>query len=184
MAGLFEAVRSSVTARQAAEFYGLEVNRHGKALCIWHEDRNPSLSFKDGFCKCFACGEGGSSIDLTARLFDLTPAEAARKLNADFHIGADECPQARPRGPSKAALRRDAEAWRKKRWAFLCDVEQEAHAVLAAFPASDSSWENPRFRIALKALGQVQIELERLHIADTDEVIHLREEVESRGKCA
>lgn len=184
MAGLFEAVRSSVTARQAAEFYGLEVNRHGKARCIWHEDRNPSLSFKDGFCKCFACGEGGSSIDLTARLFDLTPAEAARKLNEDFHIGVDERPGERPRGPSRADVRREAEAWRRKRWAFLCDVEREAEAVLAAFLPSDDAWENPRFQKTLKALGQVQIDLDRLHIAGIDEVEYLRGEVENRGKRA
>jgi len=44
------------------------------------------LSFKDGYCKCFACGKGGSSIDVAMQLFDLSAAEAANRLCADFGI--------------------------------------------------------------------------------------------------
>ena len=35
---------------------------------------------------CFACGEHGDVIDFTAKLFDLSPSEAARKLEADFSV--------------------------------------------------------------------------------------------------
>ena len=30
---VFEAVKGNVTARQAAELYGIQVNRHGMAVC-------------------------------------------------------------------------------------------------------------------------------------------------------
>ena len=39
---LFEAVKQSVTTRQAAERYGLNVNRNGMAVCPFHRDRHPS----------------------------------------------------------------------------------------------------------------------------------------------
>lgn len=36
---LFETVKNNVSLREAAQAYGLEVNRHGKALCPFHNDR-------------------------------------------------------------------------------------------------------------------------------------------------
>ena len=53
--GLFDSVRTAVTARQAAERYGLQFDRAGRrARCIWHSpDRHPSLSFKGGYCQVF-----------------------------------------------------------------------------------------------------------------------------------
>ena len=65
---------------------------------------------------------GGSSIDLVAKLFGLSPLEAARKLDADFALGLADRPLARPSGPSRAQMRREAEEWRRTRWAFLCDA--------------------------------------------------------------
>ena len=39
----FKSVKSLVTAREAAEHYGLTVNRHGMAVCPFHDDHNPSM---------------------------------------------------------------------------------------------------------------------------------------------
>jgi len=58
-----------VSARDAAERYGLVI-RNNRARCIWHSpDAHPSLSFRDSWCKCFACQAGGSSLDVAMRLF-------------------------------------------------------------------------------------------------------------------
>ena len=35
---------------------------------------------------CFGCGEDGDVIDFTAKLFDLSPKEAAEKLAQDFGL--------------------------------------------------------------------------------------------------
>lgn len=42
---LFETVKNNVSLREAAQAYGLEVNRHGKALCPFHNDRHPMWRF-------------------------------------------------------------------------------------------------------------------------------------------
>jgi hypothetical protein len=39
----FKSVKSLVTAREAAEHYGLTVNRHGMAVCPFHDDHDPSM---------------------------------------------------------------------------------------------------------------------------------------------
>lgn len=82
---LFKEVKAAVTARQAAERYGLKVNRAGMACCPFHDDRNPSMKLDDRFY-CFGCGATGDAVDLTARLLDLTLKEAALKLATDFGI--------------------------------------------------------------------------------------------------
>ena len=91
---VFEAVKLSVSTREAAEFYGIKVRRNGMACCPFHDDKNPSMKVDQRF-HCFGCGEDGDVIDFTAKLFDLSPKEAAEKLAQDFGLIYDG--QAPPR---------------------------------------------------------------------------------------
>ena len=53
---LFQNVKYGVSCREAVERYGVSVNRQGKALCPFHNDRHPSLYVADDHYYCFACG--------------------------------------------------------------------------------------------------------------------------------
>ena len=92
---VFEVVKQSVTAREAAELYGIAVGRGGMACCPFHDDRHPSMKVDTRF-HCFGCGADGDVIDFTARLYDLSPKGAAEKLAQDFGLSYD----------SKAPIRR------------------------------------------------------------------------------
>ena len=91
---VFEAVKQSVSTREAAAFYGIEVKRNGMACCPFHDDKNPSMKVDQRF-HCFGCGADGDVIDFTAKLFNLSPKEAAEKLAQDFGLIYDS--QAPPR---------------------------------------------------------------------------------------
>ena len=93
---VFEVVKQSVTAREAAELYGIAVGRGGMACCPFHDDRHPSMKVDTRF-HCFGCGADGDVIDFTARLYDLSSKEAAEKLAQDFGLAYD----------SKAPIRRN-----------------------------------------------------------------------------
>ena len=82
---IFEAVKQSVTTRQAAESYGIRVNKNGMAVCPFHRDKNPSMKVDRRF-HCFGCQADGDVIDFTAHLYNLKPKEAAEKLARDFSI--------------------------------------------------------------------------------------------------
>ncbi len=88
---VFESVKQAVTAREAAEHYGIEVNRAGMCLCPFHAERTPSMKLDERF-HCFGCGADGSVIDFAAMLFEITPLEAAKKLAAEFGISYDNKP--------------------------------------------------------------------------------------------
>ena len=117
---VFEVVKQSVTAREAAELYGIAVGRGGMACCPFHDDRHPSMKVDTRF-HCFGCGADGDVIDFTARLYDLSPKEAAEKLAQDFGLSYD----------SKAPIRRsyvrqktEAQVRKEKRehgWRVLTD---------------------------------------------------------------
>ena len=89
---VFGTVKTSINAREAAEHYGIEVNRYGKALCPFHNDRHPSMVVYDDHYHCFACGEHGDVIDLVANLYGLPVLDAANKLAYDFGISQDKPP--------------------------------------------------------------------------------------------
>jgi DNA primase len=86
MANIFEAVREAVPVPVAAERYGLKANHAGMACCPFHDDHTPSLKLNEDYFYCFGCGAGGDVVELTRRLFDLRPYEAANKLAVDFGV--------------------------------------------------------------------------------------------------
>ena len=67
---VFEAVKQSVTTRQAAEHYGIHVGRNGMACCPFHNDKTPSMKL-DRRYHCFGCGADGDVIDFAAALYGL-----------------------------------------------------------------------------------------------------------------
>ena len=103
---LFEAAKAAVTPRMAAERYGLSVRQGNMICCPFHDDRTPSMKLNEDYFYCFGCGAHGDVIALTAQLLDLPPAEAAKKLAADFGI-TDQKPSVLAklkRGKSQAEL--------------------------------------------------------------------------------
>ena len=50
-----------------AERLGMKVVRH-KALCPFHDDHRPSLTFKKNKFRCWSCGENGDTISLVERV--------------------------------------------------------------------------------------------------------------------
>ena len=117
---VFEVVKQSVTAREAAELYGIAVGRGGMACCPFHDDRHPSMKVDARF-HCFGCGADGDVIDFTARLYDLSPKEAAEKLAQDFGLSYDrKAPIRRTyvRQKSEAQVRKEK---REHGWRVLTD---------------------------------------------------------------
>ena len=91
---IFEAVKSAIPVRQAAEYYGLQICKNNMTCCPFHPDRHPSMKLNNDYYYCFGCGATGDVIDLTVRLFDLGKFEAAKKLSSDFGIDPDNPPAA------------------------------------------------------------------------------------------
>ena len=126
---VFEAVKQSVSTREAAAFYGIEVKRNGMACCPFHDDKNPSMKVDQRF-HCFGCGANGDVIDFTAKLFNLSPKEAAEKLAQDFGLIYDS--QAPPR---RRYVRQKTEAQKFR------EDRQQCYRVLSDYYYLLKKWE-------------------------------------------
>ena len=114
---LYETIKAAVTTRQAAESFGIGVNKHGMALCPFHDDHNPSLKLDDRFY-CFGCGASGDVIDFTAKFFGISLHSAAIKLARDFGID--------PRPPAQLNIPvPDAEQFRESESPCILSLAQD-----------------------------------------------------------
>ena len=168
---IFEIVKESVNLREAAELYGIDVNRYGKALCPFHNDRHPSLLVADEHYYCFACGEHGDVIDFVGRLFQLSPYNASRKLMADFHLSPDKPPSAAALHTKR--IRTEAQQ--------LMENERLCFSVLSDYARVLRDWKvryapltqdeqlHERFIEACRNLDQTEYYLEILCIGDSHE---------------
>jgi DNA primase len=103
---IFSEVKEHLTARQAAEYYGLQVKRNGLACCPFHDDKHPSMKIDKNY-HCFACGVGGDAIDYVSRMFGLSQYDAALKLIGDFTLPVDAKGSAELSVQEKERIRRE-----------------------------------------------------------------------------
>ena len=147
---VFEVVKQSVTVREAAELYGIAVGRSGMACCPFHDDRHPSMKVDARF-HCFGCGADGDVIDFTARLYDLSPKEAAEKLAQDFGLSYDnKAPPRRSyvRQKSEAQVRQEK---REHGWRVLTDYYHLLRKWEADYsPKTPDEDPHPRFLEAIQ----------------------------------
>lgn len=174
---IFEIVKENVNLREAAELYGIDVNRYGKALCPFHNDRHPSLYVADNHYYCFTCGEHGDVIDFVGRLFQLSPYDAARKLAADFHLSPDKPPSAAALHAKR--IRTEAQQLRENERLCFSILSDYAHVLrdwkVRYAPQSPAEAPDERFVEACHKLDEVEYYLDILTSGNSyerSEVIH------------
>lgn len=73
----------SLSCESVAQRLGIMIKHH-KALCPFHDDHTPSMTFKKNKFKCWSCGESGDSISLVKKVLGKDFLDACRWL-ADEH---------------------------------------------------------------------------------------------------
>lgn len=177
---VFEAVKQSVTTRQAADGYGVNIRRNGMACCIFHEDKTPSMKVDRRF-HCFGCGADGDVIDFTAQLFGIGVKPAAEKLATDFGIQYDS----KSHSPPKSIKRNLTEKQQLQKeinhcYRVLCEylhLMEQWKEIYAPKPG-DEDW-NSLFTEALQKIEYVKYLLDILWEGTLEEKKQL---VHEKGK--
>lgn len=168
---IFEIVKENVNLREAAELYGIDVNRYGKALCSFHNDRHPSLYVADDHYYCFACGEHGDVIDFVSKLFHLSLYDAAQKLAADFHLTPDKPPSAAALHAKR--IRTEAQQLRETEQLCFSVLSDYAHVLrdwkVQYAPQSPAEAPDERFVEACHKLDEVEYYLDILASGNSHE---------------
>ncbi|WP_191399169.1 CHC2 zinc finger domain-containing protein [Flavonifractor sp. An306] len=136
----FEAVREQVTAQDAARHYGLNLDRRGWALCPFHPDHKPSMSFKGGRFRCWVCGASGDAVDLVRGLFGGTYWEALQRINMDFGLGLALSGEITPQQRAEAIERKRIRELHQRFERWRADTINQLTACIRAANAAD--WAN------------------------------------------
>ena len=181
---IFEIVKENVNLREAAELYGIDVNRYSKALCPFHNDRHPSLYVADNHYYCFTCGEHGDVIDFVGRLFQLSPYDAARKLAADFHLTPDKPPSAAALHAKR--IRTEAQQLRENERLCFSILSDYAHVLrdwkVRYAPQSPAEAPDERFVEACHKLDEVEYYLDILTSGNSYERAEVIQQQMADGK--
>ena len=164
---IFDTLKAHITVPQAAAYYGVRIGRNGMCCCPFHSDKTPSMKINETYYYCFGCHSTGDVIGFTARLFNLSPLDAARKLALDFGID--------PNTPASAAVapprirQEESQRDREDRCAsVLIEYERLLKSRQQRFaPVHLSAEWDDRFISASHALPQVSYLIDCLYDADT-----------------
>jgi len=181
---IFEIVKGNVNLREAAERYGIDVNRYGKALCPFHNDRHPSLYVADDHYYCFACGEHGDVIGFVGRLFQLSPYDAAQKLMADFHLDPDKPPSAAALHAKR--IRTEVQQLKENEWLCFSVLSDYARVLrdwkVRYAPQSPDEPVHARLAEACHKLDETEYYLDILCVGDSHERVEVVQQQMADGK--
>ena len=168
---IFEAVKQSVTTRQAAKHFGIRAGRNGMCRCPFHADRNPSMKV-DRLYYCFGCGATGDVIDFVSRLEGISPKEAALLLARAFSVPHED---KGPPGRSRPLPRQESpeqQFRRMERYCLrvLCDYRNRLGRWKRDYAPKgpEEEW-NPLFVEALQKQDYVEYLLDTLLSPDMEE---------------
>ena len=163
---IFETVKQSVTTRQAAERYGIRVERNGMCRCPFHDDSTPSMKL-DRRCYCFGCGATGDVIDFVSQLRGIGSKEAAILLAQDFAIPYEDSAGKTNRPRQQNTDEQNYQHMERYCSRVLLDYDQllcrwkEDYA-----PQTPENGYHPRFVEALQKLSLVEYLLDELLCGD------------------
>ena len=163
---IFEAVKQTVTTRQAAERYGIRVERNGMCRCLFHEDKTPSMKL-DRRYYCFGCGVTGDVIDFVSRLRGIGSKEAAILRAQDFAIPYEDSA-----GKTNRPRQQNTDEQNYQHMERYCSrVLLDYYQLLCRWkedyaPQTPENGYHPRFVEALQKLSLVEYLLDELLCGD------------------
>ena len=163
---IFEIVNQSVTTRQAAERYGIRVERNGMCRCPFHDDSTPSMKL-DRRYYCFGCGATGDVIDFVSQLRGIGSKEAAILLAQDFAI-----PYENGAGKTSKPRQQNTDEQNYQHMEHYCfRVLLDYYRLLCRWkkdyaPQTPEDSHHPHFVEALQKLSLIAYLLDELHGGD------------------
>ena len=157
-----EQIKDLLSMQTVLERYGFQLNERSFMRCPFHEEKTASFRVYDNGkrFKCFGCGESGSVIDFTMKLFGISFSQAVLRLNEDFGLGlTDQKPDLRKRRELAVKMAENARR-KREREAYLEQLVKEHRRLWQDYlnqrPATPAEPLRPAFVQALHRLEYVR----------------------------
>lgn len=187
---VFEAVKSNVTASDAATMIGLKPNRSKMICCPFHGDKHPSMKIDKRYY-CFGCGARGDAIDFVANYYGIGLMAAAERIADEFGISYDTTPTIADRQHIEAEKnkRQKWEVAKRELFAGLSELHEHLRQQKTKYEPKDkedSAW-SPLFVQATKDFDYVDELYDHFMFNATDDELkreysEIAKEIEKIGK--
>lgn len=128
-------VKERANIFKVAEYFNIHINRNNMALCCFHKEKSPSLSFSHSkqIFHCFGCGVGGDCITLVSKLLNINAYESAKQINNIFCLGVDFGQKTSSYELNKYKQTQEAKKrfkeWHNKTFILLCDYYRSLEGI-------------------------------------------------------
>ena len=140
---MIPSIKRLITIESVVTDAGLRIIK-GKALCPFHHDTVPSMTFKYDRFKCWSCGAGGDIIDFTERFYGLDKKAAIEMLAGRAGIStvrpSSEVERQRRDREKREQLLKEFRAWEQKRVNLISAVLCFHRQVLAGELLSEADF--------------------------------------------
>lgn len=156
---IFKTIKSSLDLIDTAKYYGIEVNRSGFTLCLFHSERTPSLKLYPDHFYCFGCGKSGDVIALVAQRLNISQFDSAKVLMSDFRLSNEEV-----RLQAKPQIQATYSEWERQTIRLLNEyLDYLQHLKITYAPKSENEPINDLFVESLHAIPLAEYYLDILN---------------------
>lgn len=82
-----EEIIERVSIDEILDRYWTKADRTGRYKCCFHNGKDNNMSVDGKFCHCFVCGKNDTAIGVVKAIFNISTAEAIKKIDEDFRLG-------------------------------------------------------------------------------------------------
>lgn len=124
-----EIIKDRVDLKDILELYWSKADRNGRYKCVFHNGKDYNMGITDKLCHCFVCNEGGNAVNVVKAIFNISTAEAIKKIDEDFRLGLGKPLTAKEK--RKYAEQQKARERERQRQAEMEKFESECLATIA-----------------------------------------------------
>ena len=124
-----EKIIERVSIDEILDRYWTKSDRTGRYKCCFHNGKDNNMSVDGKFCHCFVCGKNDTAIGVVKAIFNISTAEAIKKIDEDFRLGLGK-PLTKEEKKKYAEQQRARERERKRR-EKMAKFESECLAKIA-----------------------------------------------------
>ena len=86
-----QTIKDSISALDVGKAIGLDIDRHGRCPCPFHNGKDRNLKLFDGSrgYSCFVCHDGGDVIKFVRQYYSMSFKDAVAWFNDTFHLGLE-----------------------------------------------------------------------------------------------
>lgn len=139
-------IKHNVKIEDVLSMYGIQV-KNGKCLCLFHDEKTPSMSIKDNKLHCFACNRSADVFDVVREIKGCSFKDAYLILGGVYNKGATleekkKVAQERKLQDEQKKLQQEAQQEKRLKHLKLCNDISALRKKISELEPFSEEWQS------------------------------------------